>query len=191
VDEGFATQADPAAAAAAYDLRSPYVLVVGTLSGRKNLTALEPVKRALAREGVELVVAGSERGYLPVPRLTLRRLGYVSESHLPGVYAGARAVVMPSMYEGFGLPCLEAMACGAPVVCSPYGALPETCGDSALMADPGDHEAFAAAVLRATHDEALRAHLSAAGHARARSYSWQRTAELTDAVISRVLGAAG
>jgi glycosyltransferase involved in cell wall biosynthesis len=189
VDERFRRDADPGPAAQAHDLRGPYVLVVGTLSGRKNLEALEPAQRALARDGVELVVAGSERGYLPVPRLTVRRLGYVADDHMPGLYAGARAVVMPSLYEGFGLPCLEAMACGTPVVASPFGALPETCGEAALMADPGDSEAFVDAVLAATHDESVRARLAQAGRARAQGYSWDRTAELTDAVIGRALDA--
>jgi glycosyltransferase involved in cell wall biosynthesis len=189
VDELFRPDADPAPATAAYGLLGPYVLAVGTVSKRKNLQALEPVQHALGREGIELVVAGSERGYLPVPGLTLRRLGYVSESHLPGLYAGARAVVMPSLYEGFGLPCLEAMACGTPVVCSPFGALPETCGPGALVADPGDPDEFTDAVLRVTHDEALRSRLSEDGRARALSYSWTRTAERTDAVISDALSA--
>jgi glycosyltransferase involved in cell wall biosynthesis len=187
VDERFRPGADPAPAGRAHNLHGPYVLVVGTLSGRKNLEALVPVQRALSREGVELVVAGSERGYLPAPRLTLRRLGYVAESQLPGLYAGARAVVMPSLYEGFGLPCLEAMACGTPVVCSPFGALPEICGEAALVVDPGNSEAFADAVLRSARDEELRARLSEAGRARAQGYSWDRTAERTDAVLSAAL----
>jgi glycosyltransferase involved in cell wall biosynthesis len=189
VDERFSAGIDPTPVLAAYGLEQPYVLAVGTNSGRKNLQALEPLQRALAREGVELVLAGSDRGYLVAPAVSVRRLGYVSEGHLPGLYAGARAVVVPSFYEGFGLPCLEAMACGTPVVCSPFGALPETCGDCALIADPRDSTAFAQAVLSAVGDETLRRRLAEAGLARARSFSWERTVDLTDAAVDAALAA--
>jgi glycosyltransferase involved in cell wall biosynthesis len=190
VDERFAPDADPGPARRRYELDRPYVLVVGTRSARKNLRALEPVQRALGERGVELVMAGSDRGYLRAgdgADPPARRLGYVEESDLPGLYAGARAVVMPSHYEGFGLPCLEAMASGTPVVSAPFGALPETCGDAALLVDPNDGGAFTEAVITASFDDAERSRLIAAGLGRARGYSWERTAELTDAAIARAL----
>jgi glycosyltransferase involved in cell wall biosynthesis len=94
---------------------------------------------------------------------------------------------MPSLYEGFGLPCLEAMACGTPVVASDRAALPETCGGAALLADPDDPGAFADALERAATDEDKRARLIAAGRERAARFTWQRTAELTDRALESAL----
>jgi glycosyltransferase involved in cell wall biosynthesis len=185
VDERFHPGADPEPARRAYGLNGPYVLSVGTLSARKDLGALEPVARSLAPLGIELAVAGGGRGYLRghAPG-GCRRLGYVAEEHLPGLYAGAAAFVLPSRYEGFGLPCLEAMACGVPVAASSSGALPEVCGDAALLVQTGE---LAEAVRAAVTDEGLRSRLSAAGPLRAQQFSWRRSAELTDAAIGELL----
>ena len=117
--------------------RWPYVLVVGTVSARKNLGALEHAARALREGGIELVLAGSERGYLRGATSGLRRLGYVDEALLPGLYAGARALVMPSHYEGFGLPCLEAMA-AASRSWPPRRRAAGDLGDAGLLVEPDD-----------------------------------------------------
>jgi glycosyltransferase involved in cell wall biosynthesis len=190
VDERFSPSADAGAARAAYALARPYVLAVGTRIARKNLAALEAAGRALRARGIDLVAAGSGRGYMVDESPNgIRPLGYVSDPHLPGLYAAARAVVMPSLYEGFGIPCIEAMASGTPVVAANRAALPETCGDAALLVEPDDRDALADAVVRAATDESLRAALIERGLARARRFSWQATAERTDAVLAAAGGA--
>lgn len=178
VDERFS----PAVRAA---VERPYVLTVATRIARKNLGALARTRAALAERGIDLVAAGSARAYMrggdedgPRP------LGYVADAALPALYAGASAFVLPSLYEGFGLTCLEAMASGTPVVAADRGALPETCGGAALLVDPADPEAIAAAVLAAIGEEHER--LARAGIERARAFGWDRTASDTDAAISAV-----
>jgi alpha-1,3-rhamnosyl/mannosyltransferase len=140
------------------------------------------------------VIAGSGRSYLRPPSASAgaggaraRRLGYVTEAALPALYAHAEVLAMPSLYEGFGLPCVEAMACGTPVVAADRAALPEACGGAALLVDPHDPDAFAAALLEAAGPE--RERLAAAGRARAASLSWERSAELVDSAIEGLLRA--
>jgi glycosyltransferase involved in cell wall biosynthesis len=106
----------------------------------------------------------------------VRRLGHVPDAHLPGLYAGAKAFVLPSWHEGFGLTCLEAMACGIPVVAARAGALPETCADAARYADPHDSTEIADQVEAAIDDDVLRA----AGPPRAAQFTWNRTARELD-----------
>jgi glycosyltransferase involved in cell wall biosynthesis len=160
--------------------KGDYALVVGTRIARKNLAALEATAKALGARGIELVAAGSGRSYMREEATTIRRLGYVPDDELPSVYARARVLLMPSLYEGFGLPVLEAMASGTPVVAANRGALPETCGDAALVVEPGD---FADAALEALDNERL----IAAGLARAARFTWERTARETDQAIERLL----
>lgn len=187
VDERFRPDADSEPARRALGLERPYVLTVASLVARKNLAALEPAARSLAAEGLDVVAAGGGRPQLRaesgVPGV--RALGHVPDDHLPGLYAGARAFVLPSRYEGFGLPLLEAMAAGVPVVAADRAALPETAGGAALLADPDDRVALAAALRRAVADDALRDRLRAAGLERAAVFTWARAARAVDALLSR------
>jgi glycosyltransferase involved in cell wall biosynthesis len=115
-------------------------------------------------------------------------LGYVEDRLLPGLYRGARAFVLPSRYEGLGLTCLEAMACGTPVVASDRAALPETCGDAALLVDPDDGAALAEAVLHASTEEPLREQMRAKGLRRVRDRTWNRAASETHALLLDAVG---
>ena len=187
VDERFTPAADPEPARRALGLDRPYVLTVGGMGTRKNLRALEPVAPVLAREGVELVAAGVRRSHHTHSDDLegVRGLGYVDEALLPSLYAGARAFVLPSLHEGFGLPPVEAMRAGVPVASSDRGALPEACGGAAELFDPADPDALAAAVLRVVGNEAVRSRLIEAGRRRAQELTWERTAAAVDAILER------
>ena len=186
VDPSFSQPPDPVPLLRRLGLSRPYVLAVGTDSPRKNLGLLDAIAPALAEAGLDVAVAGSGRSYLPATRATgARRLGYMPDSELPALYAGAAAFAMPSLYEGFGLPCVEAMAAGTPVVAADRAALPEACGGAALLADPRDPRAFAAALLEASGPE--RERLSAAGRERAGELTWERTAREVDAALDELL----
>jgi glycosyltransferase involved in cell wall biosynthesis len=185
----FAPDVDPGPARAALGLARPYVLCVASRTARKNLGALEVTAARLASEGIELVAAGGGRpqfragtGPGPWSPSAVRALGHVADEHLPGLYAGALAFVLPSLHEGFGLTCLEAMASGAPVVAARAGALPQTCGPAARYADPTDPGDIAEQVVRALGDGAMRA----AGLARAAEFSWERTAREIHALLEDV-----
>jgi glycosyltransferase involved in cell wall biosynthesis len=194
VPPGVGAHLTPAAGPRPAGLDDPYVLALGTPSARKNLGLLDRVAPRLRSAGLETIVAGSGRHYLPKEEASAgvdgpgaRRLGYVEEADLAALYAHAEVLAMPSLYEGFGLPCIEAMACGTPVVAADRAALPEACGGAALLADPEDPDAFSAALVEAAGPQ--RERLTEAGRARAASLSWRRTAELVDAALERLLRA--
>ena len=175
-------------------INSPaYLLCVGSLEPRKNLSRL---LQAWARvqsclpDDVELVVAGAQGNARvfetvsfdsPPPRVLFT--GYVSDQQLPYLYAGALALVYPSLYEGFGLPPLEAMACGTPVVTSRTTSLPEVVGDAAVLVNPEDVESIAAGVLRLVSSETLRRTLVERGLRRVREITWERAAGQTLQVL--------
>jgi alpha-1,3-rhamnosyl/mannosyltransferase len=156
-----------------------YVLAVGTLEPRKNLRRLAEAAR---QARVELRVAG-ERGWggVDVERDGVRWLGRVSDHELASLYRGALCVAYPSLYEGFGLPVLEAMACGTAVVTSAGGALEELADGAAVLVDPRDPAAIAAGITEAV---ARRSELEARGLERARRYSWEATVAATVAVYA-------
>jgi glycosyltransferase involved in cell wall biosynthesis len=187
VDARFADPPAPEPLLRRLGLERPYVLAVGTDSPRKNLGLLDRIAPALESAGLQVAIAGSGRSYLPRSEPGgARRLGYVPDADLPALYAGAAGFAMPSHYEGFGLPCIEAMAAGTPVVASDRAALPEACAGAALLADPDDPDAFVAALTEAAGP--ARNRLAEAGRARAAGLRWERSAGLVDAAISDLLG---
>lgn len=182
-----------AAVQARYELPERFILFVGTIEPRKNLVALWEAYRALHSEGrPEKIVIVGKRGWLY--RDTFQRLrelglegqvvmpGYVADQDLPAIYSLAGCFAFPSLFEGFGLPPLEAMACGCPVVCSNASSLPEVCADAALLVPPTDVAALTSALRRLLDDADLRADLRARGLRRASNFTWQMAAESTLAV---------
>jgi glycosyltransferase involved in cell wall biosynthesis len=193
-------EAEAAQAAAQYNLEPGYLLCVGTLEPRKNLPGLLLAYRLLLDAKVataDLVLVGS-KGWLydeifeRVEQLHLdgrvRFLHGVPDGDLPGLYNAASALVTPSFYEGFGLPALEAMACGTPVVVADRSSLPEVVGEAGLLIDPDDPDDIAQALARALTDEVLRAQMRRAGLAQAAHFTWEQTAQETLAVYQAVLG---
>jgi glycosyltransferase involved in cell wall biosynthesis len=166
----------------------PYVLFVGTVEPRKNLPRVVDAFARIGRPDVELVLVGptgwNEDVAPAVAALgaRARALGFVPRHDLAPLYAGAAAFVYPSLREGFGLPVLEAMAQGTPVVTSAATSTAEVAGDAALLVDPFDVDAIAAAIDRALTDGEVARRLRDAGRARAAEFPWSRTAEMTLAV---------
>jgi len=176
-----------------YGLPEEFVLFVGTIEPRKNLATLLKAWSKIRISNFEfrnsLVIAGKQ-GWLYEETIAQARelgtavqfIGGVLPEDLPALYSAARLFVLPSVYEGFGLPVLEAMACGTPVVCSQASSLPEVAGDAALLVEPHDVDGLAAALQRALSDEALRRQMIERGLAQAARFSWEKAARETLAV---------
>lgn len=181
-----------------YDLPERYLIFVGTIEARKNLSTLLSGFEALHAEGLTdgLVIVG-RRGWLygdffsALERSPARGgvvfPGYIPDEDLPAVYAGAQALVFPSLYEGFGLPVLEAMACETPVVASNASSVPEVGGDSALYFDPRDCEAMVATTRRVLSEPGLAEDLRRRGREQAACFSWERAAQETEAVYGELV----
>jgi glycosyltransferase involved in cell wall biosynthesis len=183
-------------AALGLHLERPYLLAVGNLQPRKNLVRLIQAFRTLVeshRQECDLVIVGPRRyraeevlqAAAGAAAERIHFTGYVTDRQLAACYTGSAAFVFPSLYEGFGLPALEAMAHGIPVACSDVDALREVCGDAALLFDPLSVDSIANAIDKVLRDSDLRAQLSKAGIARASRFSWERSAQLTLEVYTR------
>ncbi len=185
-----------------YGLPERYLLTVGTLEPRKNLIRLlEVFERVHGEGGVDGLVIVGARGWLydaffrrldasPVrDRVVLP--GYVPDADLPALYAGSTLFVLPSLYEGFGLPLLEAMASGAAVVASRTGALPEVGGNAARYFDPENPEEMAHVIARCLRDEDLRDAMRVAGREQVARFSWERTAQETAQLYQEVMEQSG
>lgn len=174
----------------------PYILGVGTVQPRKNYERLVEAFHRLARSDIRLVIVGG-KGWLDDPlyaridALGLRdrvvMAGFVDDADLPALYSGARVFAFPSLYEGFGLPPLEAMACGVPVVSSNTSSLPEVVGDAALCVDPYNVDELAEALDLAIHDETLRRSLIDKGYRRVRQFTWAAAARQLRELYTRLL----
>lgn len=174
---------------AKYSLPDRYILFVGTLEPRKNLALLLKAFAELKKTqsiGHKLVIVG-RKGWLYSDIFDIIRkeqlleeiilTGYVEEIDLPAIYSMAEVLVYPSIYEGFGLPPLEAMACGCPVIASNTSSLPEVVGDAGILINPYDVEALKQAILSVIRDDALRNLLRDRGLERAKMFSWEKTAK--------------
>lgn len=200
VDKRFHTDPGPEALTGLrqrYALPERFILYVGTIEPRKNLTTLlEAFKQfqvmhsdlKLETFNLKLVIAGRP-GWLYQPTFdrikalgledNVRLLGYVPDDDLPALYRAAEVFVFPSLYEGFGLPPLEAMACGTPVICSNASSLPEVVGDAGMLVEPSDVEAWTAALAHLLADAGLRAELGWRGRRQAIQFTWRETAQRT------------
>jgi glycosyltransferase involved in cell wall biosynthesis len=184
-----------------YGLPKRYLLYLGGFDVRKNVPGILRAFARLDTPDVNLVVAGrlphEDSSFFPDPRRIARQqgitdrvrfTGWVDEEDKPALYSGATAFLFPSLYEGFGLPPLEAMSCGTPVIVPDRGSLPEVVGDGGLCVDPENLDALAGAMRRIVTDASLHESLVRASLSRAKSFSWQRCAELTMAAYRRATG---
>ncbi len=184
-----------------YNIRQPYIFGLSSPSPHKNIANLVRGFALLKQRGandLKLVLAG----HLPKGSNDLTKalddvnilvrediifVGYVPDSVLPSLYSYAEAFVFPSLYEGFGIPILEAFSCGTPVVCSKMAAIPEVAGDASIYFDPHNIEEMADAILKVLIDGSLRNELIERGKSRLKLFSWEKTAEQTLAVYKKVL----
>ncbi len=171
---------------AAHRLPAKYFAAVGNEKPFKNLSLLARIADRLPAP-IALLAGEGARTRLGFPESTIE-LAALDEAELPAFYAGASALLLPSRYEGFGLPALEAMACGTPVIAANAGALPEVCGKAALLLSPDDAEAWREAALKVWRDDRLRRELVELGRERSARFGWDDCARRTLAVYRRALG---
>lgn len=192
-----ATDAEVQELRARIPLPQSYFLFVGTIEPRKNLPRLVAAYRQIAAEVPEDLVLCGRHGWASDAFLEDCRKGdhaarihwvnHLLDKHLPALLSSATAFVWPSLHEGFGLPPLEAMACGAPVISSNTTSIPEVVGEAGMLVDPEDTDVIAAAMVRLSGDAALREQLRAAGQVRAMQFTWEKTAALTAAAYIKAM----
>jgi glycosyltransferase involved in cell wall biosynthesis len=167
----------------------PYLLYVGNQRPHKNLDRLLLAFAKVQLNSVRLVISGNPESSIldRIKDLNLEDrvvfTGFIPDSDLPHYYRGAIALIFPSLYEGFGLPPLEAMACGVPVITSNRSSLPEVVGDAAILVDPLDVDALAQQIERVIKDRDLQKYLAVKGIERAKLFTWERTAKLTEDIL--------
>jgi glycosyltransferase involved in cell wall biosynthesis len=201
IDERFLAPANPERmdlVRQRYQLDHPFVLYVGNIKPHKNIERLIDAfgrARSQGPENLKLIIIGDEISKYPALRQSVHKhkldkhvrfLGFQPMETLAAFYRLARAFVFPSLYEGFGLPPLEAMACGSPVVTSNVSSLPEVAGGAALLVDPYDADAIAEGIVQAVTDETLRADLIRRGLDRARSFSWPQSVKKIHEIYMQV-----
>jgi len=185
-----------------YHLNFPFILYVGGLAVHKNIPALIKAFYKVKKKGIQhkLVITGTKRWkykeiFETIDKLDLQNdvvfTGYVSDEDLPALYNAADLFVYPSIYEGFGLPPLEAMACGTPVITSNTSSLPEVVGDAGIMVDPYDVNGLADAMHEVLANEGLRANMIKNGLERAKMFSWEKCARETLKVYEEVYNQTG
>jgi glycosyltransferase involved in cell wall biosynthesis len=187
---------------ARHGIAKPYILFTSTIEPRKNILGLLEAYAALPQElrtSHGLVLVGG-KGWLDsqihrrlgeLRHLDIRLTGYVEDRDLPALYSGASVFVYPSFYEGFGMPPLEAMACGVPVVTSRNSSLPEVVGDAGILIDPGDPAAITQAICEVLGSPARAADLSRRGLERSRAFRWDESARRLAAVFEEAAGFSG
>ena len=177
-----------------------YLLSVGTVQPRKNYSRVIRALASLRQQGCDLryVIAGGKGWLEDEMRQTIAEtklgdavhlLGFVDDDDLPALYSAARMLVMPSLYEGFGLPILEAMACGIPVIASNLSSLPEVVGEAGILVDPLDIDAIRDAILRIESDSRRRAFLIDAGRRQAKQFTWEKSARRLKSIYEGLLRA--
>jgi glycosyltransferase involved in cell wall biosynthesis len=193
-------QAKLAAASSRYQLPPRFALCVGSTEPRKNIRnsikAFAQLRRVrsdiqLVVTGVDYCRVGPEKAFAGLDLEGVHFAGYVHDQDMPAIYSLAEVLVFPSLYEGFGLPPLEAMACGTPVVTSNATSIPEILGDAAVLVDPESPAEIAGALEMVLASSEIRARLIEKGFAKVATYSWRRCAEETRDLYQRVLSARG
>ena len=189
VSDHFRLAADSTDALERFSLQRPYVITVASRVARKNLEVLGRSAETLADLGIDLVAVGGSRAEMVRPPTvgSIRDLGPMGDRDLAELYRSALAFVLPSKYEGYGLPVIEAMASGTAVVCSATTGLAEAAGGAALLVDPDDGMAIAEALVSIASSEDLRTSLVEKGYERTAGLTWQKTAESVDLICKSLI----